>query len=113
MTAQAPSKKAKLKAQREELVSDQRKKQAIPDPLSPENLKKLGIRLGLPLLGGWIVALVFGNMWLRITMGVVTIALGGLLYWAISTGKKQKAVADILMSADTKEGRKEALEKLE
>jgi hypothetical protein len=113
VTAQAPSKKAKLKAQRQELISDSRKKQAIPDPLSPENLKKLGIRLGLPVLGGWIIALVFGSIWLRVAMGVVTLGIGGLLYWAISTGKKQKAVADILMNADSAEGRKEALAKLE
>lgn len=113
MTAQAPSKKAKLKKQREDLVAESRKKQAIPDPLSPENLKKLGIRLGLPLLGGWIVAIVFGSIWLRVAMGVVTVALGGLLYWALSTGKKQKAVADLLMNADTAEGRKEALAKLD
>ena len=113
MTAQAPTKKTKLKAQREELIADNRKKQAIPDPLGPENLKKLGIRLGLPLLGGWLVALVFGNMWLRIAMGVVTLVLGGIVYWAVSTGRRQKRVADILMNADTAEGRKEALAKLD
>jgi hypothetical protein len=112
VTAQAPNKKAKLKAQRDELITDTRKKQTIADPLSPENLKKLGLRLGLPLLGGWIVALVFGNIWLKGVMGVVTLVLGGIVFWALSTGRKQKAVAEIMMNADTAQGRKDALEKL-
>ena len=106
-------KKDKLRAQREELVAEGRQKQAVPDPLSAANLKKLGIRIGLPLLGGWIVVIAFGGTVLRIAMGVITLALATVVVWALRTGKKQKAVADIMMSADTAEGRKEALEKLE
>ncbi|NUO54230.1 MAG: hypothetical protein HOV80_35740, partial [Polyangiaceae bacterium] len=46
--------------QRDELLSDARKKQSVPDPLSPENLKKLGMRLGIPVALGWVIAAVIG-----------------------------------------------------
>jgi hypothetical protein len=111
--AEKTSKKAASKADRERIFEEARKKQAAVDPLSRENLKKMGIRLGLPLLAAWIVVGIFGGNVLRIILGVVTVVIGGLVYWAIRRGKKQKAVAQILQSADTAEGRKEAISKLE
>jgi len=94
-------------------MADQRKKQIAPDPLSPESLKKLGIRLGIPLVAAWVLVLVFGGTTLKIVLGVLTSGIAGLVYWAVSRGQRQKAVADILHNADTKEARKEAIEKLD
>lgn len=113
-TTKAPSKKAQAKAQREAIVTDARKAQPLPvDPLSPENLRRMGIRVGIPAVIVWAIVIAIQNLVLIIIAGVLTAALGAFLWWAIRTGKKRQAVASILQKADTKEGRKEALEKLD
>jgi hypothetical protein len=99
--------------QRDELLADARKKQAVPDPLSPENLKKLGVRLGIPVALGWVIAAVIGHWIAFALMGVITVAIAGVLVWALRYAQKSRAVVDILKGADTPEGRKEALQKLE
>jgi len=84
-----------------------------PDPLSPDNVKKLALRLGLPVLLGWVIALFIQGWVAKAVMGVITLALAGAAAWAINYAKKSKAVVDILKTADTPEGRKEALQRLE
>jgi tetratricopeptide (TPR) repeat protein len=76
-------------------------------------LKGLGLRVGLPLLGFWVVAIVVGRPWALAGMGVVTVAAAVLVAWAIRFAQKTRAVADIVKSADTPQARKEALSKLE
>src|SRR6185295_5475554 len=60
--AKAASKKETSKAERDRIFAEARKKQAAADPLSRENLKKLGLRLGLPLVAVWIVVGIWGNL---------------------------------------------------
>lgn len=87
---------------------------APPDPFSPENRKQLALRLGLPLLVGWIIAIAIPGWVPKVLAGIVTGVALGLVAWAVRYAKKAKAVAHIVQSApQTKEGRKEALEKLE
>jgi tetratricopeptide (TPR) repeat protein len=86
---------------------------AAPDPLSPDNVKKLALRLGLPVLVGWGIVLFIDGWIAKAVMGVITLALAGAAAWAINYAKKSKAVVDILKTADTPEGRKEALQRLE
>ncbi len=108
-----PSSPKKLAAkERERLATDSRKKQTAPDPLSPENLKKMGIRLGIPVVVGWVLAVVIGHWIAFAVMGLITVALAGVAIWAIRYARRSKAVVEILQNADTAEGRKEALEKL-
>ncbi len=76
-------------------------------------LKGLGLRVGLPLLGFWIVAIIIGRTWALAGMGVVTIAAVALVTWAIRFATKTRAVADIVKAADTPQARKEALSRLE
>mgnify|MGYP000960608041 CR=1 FL=1 len=99
--------------EREDVLADARKKQSVPDPLSPENLKKLGLRLGIPVLVGWVIAFFIPHWIAKAVMGVITLGLLGVLVWALRYAKKSRAVVDILKGADTPEGRKEALQKLE
>ncbi len=99
--------------EREDLLSEARKKQSIPDPLSPENLKKLGVRIGIPVLVGWVIAFLIPHWIAKAVMGVITVAIAGILVWAFRYASKSRAVVDILKGADTPEGRKEALQKLE
>ncbi len=113
MSAKAAKKPTNLAKERDKVLIDARKKQAVPDPLSAENVRKLALRLGLPVLAGWVVAFLLEHWAWKAIMGVITAALLGVTLWAVRYAQKSRAVVDILKNADTEEGRKEALEKLE
>ncbi len=113
MTGKTKKSNAAKAKERDDLLADARKKQNVPDPLSPDNLKKLGVRLGLPVAVGWIIAFFIPHWAAKAVMGVITAGLAGVLFWAFRYAKKSRAVVDILKGADTPEGRKDALEKLE
>lgn len=101
------------RAERDELIKQQRARLEVQDPLSPENLKKLGVRVGIGAVFLWGIAIAIPHYSAKIVAGVVTIAVAGVIVWGLRFARKSKAVADIVKAADTKEGRKEALEKLE
>jgi tetratricopeptide (TPR) repeat protein len=107
-----PSSNKLAAKEREKLVTDSRKKQVAPDPLSAENLRKMGLRIGIPVLLGWAFAIWVGGWILPAIMGVITLALIGITIWAVRYAQRSRAVVQILQNADTPEGRKEALEKL-
>jgi hypothetical protein len=75
--------------------------------------KALGLRVGLPVLGVWILALVFSRPWAYATAGVITVAAGALVTWVIRFANKSRAVANLVQGAQTPAARKEALAKLE
>jgi hypothetical protein len=108
-----PGAKKAAAEKREEAVTEARKAQSVPDPLSPENVRRLGLRVGLPVLGLWIIVAVVRNTWMTVIAAVLTVAVGGFVYWAFRQASKSKAVVEILKGADSKEGRKSALERLE
>src|SRR6186713_1876581 len=54
-----------------------------PDPLAALSLKGLGLRVGLPLLGFWVIAILVGRTWALAGMGVVTAAAIALIVWAL------------------------------
>ena len=94
---------------------------AAMDPLSPERLKSLGLRLGLPLLAIWIVgALIAGVVHSDAIQGialglpaVLTVAAAVLLGWAFRQARKAQGVAGILSKATTKDDRQAAIAELE
>ena len=94
---------------------------AALDPLSPERLKSLGMRLGLPLLAIWVVgALIAGVVHSDVIQGialglpaVLTIAAAVLLVWGLRQARKAQGVAGILSKATTKDDRQAALAELE
>jgi tetratricopeptide (TPR) repeat protein len=99
--------------ERERLATDAKKKPTAPDPLSSENIRKMALRIGIPVLIGWVLAIWAGGWIIPSIMGVITIALAGVAWWAIRYAQRSKAVVEILQNADTPEARKEALAKLE
>jgi hypothetical protein len=114
MPPKSPSKKPSPKALRDELVAKQKQAPLPADPLSPQALKPLALRLGLPLLGLWIGALLLHGWIPKAVMGVATLALAGLLFWMYRYARRARAVASIVRDVgDTAESRKEALAKLE
>jgi len=108
-----PSKKQQAKLDRDQLLKEQRDRAKPPDPFSPENRKKIAVRVGIPVAVGWAVALAIGNIWLIGAMGVLTLVIAGVAVWVLRFSKKTQAVADIVRAADNPEARKEALEKLD
>ena len=115
--AKAKGKQKKRKHQareaREELQRQQREKMAVPDPLGPEQLKKLGIRVGIGGLILWGIAAAVWHWIAFLVAGILSVVALGIIIWGLRFAKKSQAVADIVRTADTAEARKEALEKLD
>lgn len=94
---------------------------AAPDPLSPENQKKLAIRLGLPTLAVWVICGSIAGFSQSSTMvsvfiaipAVITVAVAGLLVWVVRQARKAKGVQSILQGIETAEDRAAALEQIE
>jgi hypothetical protein len=108
-----PKKKLAARQAREDMAAQARSKIETPDPLSPDNLKKLGLRLGIPLAIGWVIAILIPGWIPKAVAGGVTLLLAGLLLYVLRLAKKSRAVADIVRTADTAEARKDAVDKLE
>jgi hypothetical protein len=93
------------------------------DPLSPDRIKAVLLRLGVPLLVVWFIgAMIFGfatTSWVKaLALGVpgaLTLAAVGLMGWVVRQAKKAQGVAGILSKAstETKEGRQAAIAELE
>lgn len=94
---------------------------AALDPLSPERLKGLALRLGLPLLAVWIVGglvagVVQSNVVRAVAIGLpaaLTVAAVVLVGWALRQARKAQGVAGILSKVETKDDRQAALAELE
>ena len=86
-----------------------------PQPIDPmaNPLKGIGLRVGLPILGLWVVAILIGRDWALIGMGVITVVAAGVVLWVLRFVSKTRQVANIIKGADTPEARKEALSQLE
>lgn len=106
--------KHEARRQREELQQQQREKlQNMPDPFSKENIRKIAVRVGIAALVVWGIAIAIGHPVALGVAGVLTVVTIGVIIWGLNFAKKSRAVADIVKGADTAEGRKEALERLD
>ncbi len=75
--------------------------------------KTLGLRVGIPLAVGWVIAL-FARHWIAYAiMGVLTAAAIGLVWFALSFTRKSQRVQSIVSEAKTKEERHAAIEKID
>lgn len=84
-----------------------------PDLGMPLLNKKALMTVGGITLGVWVTALATGNVWVIGFVAVLTVALVGLLLWALNMAKKQKEVMALLQKAQgSPEARKAALEEL-
>jgi hypothetical protein len=91
------------------------------DPLSPERLKGLALRLGLPLLAAWLLGVLVASFTLSTTAQVIalgipaalTIAAIALIVWVTRQARKAQGVAGILSKVETKDERQAALAELE
>jgi len=113
----APSPKVKKKHAarhaREEMTAQSQSKLDAADPLSKANLKKLGLRLGIPFAIGWVIAIAIPGWIPKAVAGAITLVVAAVLLYVLRFSRKSRAVANIIRSADSAESRKEALEQLD
>jgi hypothetical protein len=81
----------------------------------PLDMRKTYLRIGAVVLGVWVLAIVlpFGGWAPKAVAGALTVAAIGLVVWLQRYVTKTQALGAILKSAETAEGRKEALEKID
>jgi hypothetical protein len=108
-----PKKKQAAKQARDDLAAQARAKIETQDPFSTANLRKLGLRLGIPMLLGWAVAIAITGWIPKAIAGGATLLIAGLAAYVLYFARKSKAVADIVRSADDADSRKQALDKLD
>jgi hypothetical protein len=113
----AKSGKAKKKLSQKPVLQ----KVEAPDPLSPENLKQMAVRLGLPLLAVWVIGgCIAGISQSRtavvialVVPAVITVALVAILVWGLRQAQRAKGVAGILSKVETAEDRKAAIAEID
>jgi len=79
----------------------------------PIDMKKIYLRVGGVVLVAWVIALIIPGWIPKAVVGVLTLAVIGLGVWVVRMMKKSQQLGAILKDADTEEGRKRALEKLQ
>lgn len=91
----------------------------MPDPLGAGQLRALLTRLGLILLGVWILlgslASFVSSPWSQILLGLAVVLTGvgvAVVVWTLRQAKTARGVASILSNVSTDEDRKAALSKL-
>ncbi|MCL2724155.1 MAG: hypothetical protein FWD69_06920 [Polyangiaceae bacterium] len=78
----------------------------------PVNLKRIYWGVGSVSLIVWIIAFILQGWISKAVAGVITLFGIGVLVWIKSFVKKQMALGALLKGADTQEGRKEALDRI-
>jgi hypothetical protein len=108
-----PSKR-NLNQAREDLAARAKAAPLPIDPLSRAALKPVALRAGIPLVLLWVGA-IFLHGWIpKAVMGVLTLALAGVLLWVVRYASRSRAVASIVRDVgNTAEARKDAIAKLE
>jgi hypothetical protein len=93
----------------------------VPDPLSGDNLRQLGLRLGLPIIAVWLIGLFVASISVSRTVQtvawviplVLTLALLGVLVWVVRQARKARSMAGILQRAGSADERKAALDEID
>lgn len=95
------------------------KRADMPDPVAGGQLRSLMTRLGLIVLGVWVlfgsIAAFVPSPWNKVVLAIPALltALGvGLLVWTLRQAKTARGVASILSGVETDDDRKAALAKL-
>jgi hypothetical protein len=79
----------------------------------PVDLKKFYVRVGAIAVVVWAIALIVRH-WIGFAVaGVLTVLAVGALLWLTQYVKKTQRIGSLLKGADTEEGRKAALEKID
>jgi hypothetical protein len=112
--AKPQPKKLNPKQAREDMAARAKAAPLPPDPLSRQALRPVALRVGIPLVILWTLAIVFNGWVPKAIMGVLTLVLAGVLFWFYRYTLRSRRVAEIVREVGaTAEDRKEAIAKLE
>lgn len=108
------------KAAREALKAPAQRRAEMADPLGSGQLKSLLTRLGLILLGVWILfgsisTFVTSSIWKTVLLAVPALLTSvgiAIVIWTLRQAKTARGVASILSGVETDDDRKAALSKL-
>ncbi|HEY2509293.1 MAG TPA: hypothetical protein VGI39_00425 [Polyangiaceae bacterium] len=109
----APPAKAKKKKSQADLQRELRDLSKPAKERPPVDLKKIYLRVGGVLAVVWVAALFIPTWIPKAVAGVLTLVVIGAGWWVLRMMNRSQQIGAILAGADTEEGRKEALEKLE
>lgn len=79
----------------------------------PVDLKKIYVRVAIVAAVVWVIALIIPGWIPKAVAGVASVLAIGVMIWLDRYVKKSAALGAILKGADTEEGRKKALERLD
>jgi hypothetical protein len=79
----------------------------------PVDLKKIYLRVGLVLAAVWAVAIIIPTWIPKAVAGAITLVVFGAGVWVLRQMKKSQQISAIMAGAETDEGRKAALGKLQ
>jgi hypothetical protein len=103
-------KKKKSVAAMQQELRDLSKPKEAP---KPPDVKKMLVRVGLVVGALWIVVLIVRHWIAAAVVGALTLIVAAVIIWMLRLIKKQQALGSLLQGADTEEGRKEALKKID
>jgi hypothetical protein len=108
-----PAKDGKKKKTQADLQRELRELSKPAKERPPVDLKKIYLRVGLVLAAMWVVAIVIPTWIPKAVAGVLTLVVAGAGIWVLRQMKKGQQISAIMAGAETEEGRKEALGKLQ
>ncbi|MDF2694935.1 MAG: hypothetical protein K0S65_3318 [Labilithrix sp.] len=79
----------------------------------PVDLKKIYVRVALVAAVVWVIAIIIPGWIPKAVAGAASVVAVGVIIWLDRYVKKTQALGAILKGADTEEGRKKALERLD
>jgi hypothetical protein len=109
----APAKDGKKKKSQADLQRELRELSKPAKERPPIDLKKIYLRVGLVLAAVWIVAVIIPTWIPKAVAGTLTLIVVGAGVWVLRQMNKSQQISAIMAGAESEEGRKEALEKLQ
>ncbi len=111
--SKAPPKDGKKKKSQADLQRELRELSKPAKERPPVDMKKIYLRVGIVMAVVWLIAILVRG-WIALSVaGVITVGVIGAGWWVMRLMNKSRSIGAIMAGADTEEGRKEALEKLE
>ena len=109
----APAKAKKKKKSAAEVQKELAELGKPQEERPPVDLKKIYVRVAIVAAVIWVIALIVPGWIPKAVAGVATVLAVGVMIWLDRYVKKSQALGAILKSADSEEGRKKALERLD
>jgi hypothetical protein len=108
-----PPKDGKKKKSQADLQRELRELSKPAKERPPIDMKKIYLRVGLVLAAVWVVAIIIPTWIPKAVAGALTLVVAGAGVWVKRQMNKNQQISAIMAGAETEEGRKEALGKLQ